>query len=130
MTIFSGAKDKKVFDGNTILVEIGKEKNKHKYVYIAGDGVYSFLTDDKICEYVSNTGNNLCPYSVATSLENYYLLSRNFSFFKKDKIDYDTILDGIYVPDSGLLFEEVELCKNNSTYDNLERQILTSKYQD
>ena len=32
MEKFSGAEDKKVFDGNTILLEIGKEKNKHKYV--------------------------------------------------------------------------------------------------
>ena len=32
MTEFSGAKDKEVFDGNTIFFEIGKENNKHKYV--------------------------------------------------------------------------------------------------
>ena len=78
MTEFSGAKDKEVFDGNTILLEIGKENNKPKYVYIDGDMVCSFLTIDKIYEYVSNMGNNLSPYSVATSLENYYLLAPNF----------------------------------------------------
>ena len=41
---------------------------------------------------------------------------------KKDKIDYDTILDGIYVPDSDLKesFEEEALCKihSNYKYDN------------
>ena len=40
--------------------------------------------------------NNLCPYSVATGEENYYLLASNFKFIKKDKIDYDTVLDGMY----------------------------------
>ena len=127
MRIFSGAKDKKVFDGNTILLEIGKENNKHKYVYIAGEGVYSFLNNDKIYEYVSNMGNKLCPYSVATSLEKYYLLAPNFSFIKKDKIDYDTILNGIQVPDSGLPFEELELCKIHSNYGNLEKTNLDLK---
>ena len=39
MTIFSGAKDKQIFNGNTILLEIGKENKKHKYVYIGGDMV-------------------------------------------------------------------------------------------
>ena len=61
--------------------------------------------------------NNLCPYSVATGMENYYLLAPSFKFIKKDKIDYDTILDGIYVPDPDLPFEELELCTNHSNYD-------------
>ena len=39
MTKFSGSEDKEVFDGNTILLEIGQENNKHKYVYIGGDMV-------------------------------------------------------------------------------------------
>ena len=29
MTRFSGARDKDVFNGNTILLEVGKESNKH-----------------------------------------------------------------------------------------------------
>ena len=122
MTKFSGAKNKEVFDGNTILLEIGKENNKHKYCYIGGDMVCSFLTNDRIYEYISNMGNNLSPYSLATGEENYYLLTPNFNFIKKDKIDYNTILDGIYVPDSDLKesFAEMELCKihSNYNYDN------------
>ena len=62
--------------------------------------VCSFMTKEKIYEYISNMGNNLCPYSVATGEENYYLLAPKLKFIKKDKIDFDTILDGIYVPDS------------------------------
>ena len=102
MTEFSGAKDKKVFDGNTILLKVNEENNKHRYVYIGGGMVCSFLTNDRIYKYISNMGNNLNPYSIGRGEENYYLLARNFKFFKKDKLDYDTILDGIYVPDSDL----------------------------
>ena len=48
MTEFSGARNKSVFDGNTILLKIGEENNKHRHVYIGGDMVCSFLTDDEI----------------------------------------------------------------------------------
>ena len=63
---------------------------------------------------------NYFPYSLAMGEENYYLLAPNFNFIKKDKIDYNTILDGIDVPDSDLPFEELKLCKihSNYNYDN------------
>ena len=82
--------------------------------------VCSFMTSDNIYEYVSNMGNNLSPYSFAIGEEKYYLLAPNFSFIKKDKIDYDTILKGIYVPKSDLKesFKEIELYKIHSNYDN------------
>ena len=119
MTMFSGSFDEKVFDGNTILLKVSEEIGKNKYVYIGGDRVCSFMTNDNIYEYISNMGNNLSPYSVATSEEYYYLLAPNFNFIKKDKIDYDAILDGIYDPDSDIKesFEELELCKIHSNYD-------------
>ena len=119
MTEFSGAEDKEVFDGNTILFEIGKENNKHGYVYIGGDMICSFPTNDRIYKYISNMGNNLSPYSIAMGEENYYLLAPNFKFIKKDKIEYDTLLGGIYVEDSDLKesFEELELYKIHSNYD-------------
>ena len=122
MTALSGAFDKACFDGNTILLKVGIENEKNKYVYIGGNMVCSFLTSDNIYKYISNMGNNLTPYSVATRGENYYLLAPNFSFIKKGKIDYDTILKGIYVPDSDLPFEKLELCKihSNYNYDNID----------
>ena len=79
--------------------------------------VCSFMTSDNIYEYISNMGNNLCPYSVATGEENYYLLAPNFKFFKKDKMDYNTILNGKYVPCDEGNFRETELCKIHSNYD-------------
>ena len=120
MTALSGAFDKSCFDGNTILLKVGIENGKNKHVYIGGDMVCSFLTSDSIYEYISNMGNNLTPYSVATAEENYYLLAPNFSFIKKDKIDYDDILKGIYVSDSDLKesLKEIELCKIHSNYNN------------
>ena len=117
MTEFSGAEDKPAFDGNTVLLEIGEENEKHKYVYIGGDMVCSFMTGDNIYEDISIIGTNLCPYSVATGEEIFYLLAPNFKFIEKDKIVYDAILDGIYVPDSKESFEELELCKIHSNYD-------------
>ena len=81
--------------------------------------VCSFLTNDRIYKYILNMGNNLSPYSIGTGEENYYLLAPSFKFTKKDKIDYDVILDGIYVQDSDLKesFEELELYKIHSIYD-------------
>ena len=120
MTALSGAFDKGCFDGNTILLKVCIENGRNRYVYIGGDMVCSFLTSDNIYEYISNMGRNLSPYSFATGEENYYLFAPNFSFIKKDKIDYDTILNGIHVPESDLPFEELELCKihSNYNYDN------------
>ena len=80
--------------------------------------VCSFMTSDNIYKYVSNMGINLSPNGVATGSENYYLLAPNFSFIKKDKIDYDDILKGIYVPDSDLPFEKLELRKIHSNYNH------------
>ena len=57
MTEFLGAEDKEVFDGNTILLKIGEENNKQRYVYIGGDMVCSSLNNDRFYKYISNMGN-------------------------------------------------------------------------
>ena len=44
----SGALDKSVFDGNTILLKISEECGRQRYTYIGGDVVCSFLTNDDI----------------------------------------------------------------------------------
>ena len=48
MTLMSGALDKSVFDGNTVLLKISEENDKHRYLYIGGDMICSFLTNDNI----------------------------------------------------------------------------------
>ena len=91
MTEFSVAFDKSVFDGNTVLLKTGKENNKHRYVYIGGDMICSFLTNDRIYKYISNMGNDLTPYSIATGWENIYYLTPYFKITKKANIDENDI---------------------------------------
>ena len=64
-------------------------------------------------------GSNLSPYCIATGEENYYLSAPNFKIIKKDKVDYDTLLGGIYIEDSDLKcsFKELEVYKFHSNYD-------------
>ena len=118
LTEFSGAEDKEVFDGNTILLEIEKETNKHRYVYIGGDMVFSFLTNDKIYKYIPNMGNNLTPYSIAIGWENIYYLTPYFKFVKKENIDVDDI-DKLFDIDYYDIMsrEKIEINKNHSNYD-------------
>ena len=91
MTEFSGARDKKVFDGNTILLKVSEENIKHRYIYIGGNMICSFLTDDKIYKYISNMGHNLTPYSIALGSVNIYYISPYFKFTKKENIDENNI---------------------------------------
>ena len=91
ITEFSGAEDKEVFDGNTILLKIGEEKIKHRYVYIGGDMVCSFLTNDRIYKYISNVGNNLTPCSIAIGMENIYYSTPYFKFTEKQNINVNDI---------------------------------------
>ena len=85
LTIFSGALDKSVFDGKTILLEMSEESNIQRYVYIGGNMICSFLTNDKIYKYISNMGNNLTSYIIAIGMENVYFLTLYFKFFNKEK---------------------------------------------
>ena len=48
MAALSGAFNKTVFDGKIILLKISEENDKHRYLYIGGIIVCSFLTNDKI----------------------------------------------------------------------------------
>ena len=92
MTAMPGDFDKSVFDGNTILLKLSEDCNRNRYVYIGGDMVCSFLTNDKIYQSFSNLGNNLTPYSIALGDENTYFLTPHFIFFRRDKIGYDELL--------------------------------------
>ena len=116
MTEFSGAKDRAIFNGNTILLYICKENNKYKYMYIGGDQVCSFLTNDRIYKYISNMGNNLCPYSIAIGYENIYYLSPYFKYTKVKNIDIediDKLFDYTNISD----YEKMKTYKIFSNYD-------------
>ena len=48
----SGAFDKPVFDGSSVLLEIIEEIDKHRYLYFGDDMICSFLTNDKRYTYL------------------------------------------------------------------------------
>ena len=120
MTRFSGARDREVFNGNTILLKIGEENNMHRYVYIGGDQVCSFLTNDKIYKYTSNMGNILSPVSIAIGWENIYYLTPYFRIIKKENIDIDNI-DKLFDIDYDDITsrEKIEINKIHSNYDHV-----------
>ena len=116
MTEFLGAKDKEVFDGNTILLKIGEENNKHRYVYIGGDMVCSFLTKDRIYKYISNMGNNLSKCSIAIGFENICYLTPFFKFTKKENIDENDI-DKLFDYQNISNCRKLRVYKIHSNYD-------------
>ena len=86
MTALSGAFNKRVFDGNTVLLNISEENDNHRFLYNGGNMVCSFLTNDKIYNKISNMGNNLIPHSIAIGEENIYFLTPDFEFIKRENI--------------------------------------------
>ena len=120
MTIFSGALHKSVFDGNTFLLKISEENNKHRYVHIGGNMICSFLTNNKIYKYVSNMGNYLAPYSIAIGMENIYFLTPSFKFVNKEKINGDDLFESFdyFISKSGKdSFKSLKTYEIHSNYD-------------
>ena len=116
MTEFSGAEDKEVFNGNTLLLEKGKENNKHRYVYIGGYMVCSFLTNDRIYNHISNMGKNLTPCSMAIGWENKYFLTPSFKFTKEGNIDENDI-DKLFDYQNFSKCRKLRVYEINSNYD-------------
>ena len=87
----SGANENPNFDGNTILLE----KEDNDYVYISESKNAKFKTNDRIIDYISLMGNNMCPYTFAigTNIHILYQFISNLwkmiklkkAFFKCDK---------------------------------------------
>ena len=48
MTLMSGALCKSVIDENTILFKMSEENDRHRYLCIAGDMIFSLLTNYNI----------------------------------------------------------------------------------
>ena len=117
ITELSRAEDKAVFNGNTILLQIGIENNKYRYVYIGGDMICSFLTNDRVYKYISNMGKNSTPYSIAIGFENIYYLSPYFKFVEKGKdIDEDDI-DKLFDYQNISNYRKLRVYKIYSNYD-------------
>ena len=91
-TLMSGAFDKSVINGKTILLEISEKCGKNRYLHIGGDMICSVLTNGNFYKYISNMGNNLTLYSVAVGHENIYFFTPHFNFIKRDKINENELL--------------------------------------
>ena len=89
MTKISRAYDEKIFKGNTIVIKVSEENDKHRWVYIGGNKVCSFPTNDDISKYISNMGKNLTSYSFAIGSEYVYSLTAHFKFFKIEMVKND-----------------------------------------
>ena len=89
MTEFSGAGDKKDFDGNTLLLEC----EDNEYVYISGLEITKFKTDDKIIDYISLMGNNMIPYAIMIGERYTYFFYYRYKFIENDKIEESTLLN-------------------------------------
>ena len=74
------------------LFKISEEYGRHRYTYIGGDVVCSFLTNGDIYKYISIMGNFLTPYSMAIGEENIYFLTPHFKFIRRDRIDDNKLL--------------------------------------
>ena len=115
MTAYSGAFDRECFVGNTMLLKIGEE-NKYRYVYIGGDIVCFFLTNDKIYKYIFNMGSNLSAYSIAIGEKNIYYLKPHFKFSKRHNIDEDDI-DKLFNYNNISNCQKLKTYKYHSNYD-------------
>ena len=90
MTAFSGANDGSNFDGNTILLECG---DKEDYVYFSGLEFSKIKTDDKIIDYISLMGKNMCPYATMVREKNTYFISYLYKIVENAKIEEGTLLN-------------------------------------
>ena len=93
MTKLSGSYGKEIYDGKTILLKISEENDKHRWVYVGGNKICSFLTNDDIYKYISNVGNNITPYSIAVGDEYIYFLTPHFKFIKREMIHNNELLN-------------------------------------
>ena len=67
-------------------------------MYIGGDMICSFLTNDNICQYITKMRNNLTTYSIAIGEENIYFLTPHFKFIKRDRIVDSELLNTTKTP--------------------------------
>lgn len=103
MTKFSGGFG---LTGNSILLYIGEQNEKHRYVFI-GDQIYEFSTNRRIKSFLSPVGNSDVPYPTAMDGKNvYFFLDRVYvekKFFrgikKMDWTDLYTYFYGHHLED-------------------------------
>ena len=83
MTDISGAEDKGGFDSNTLLLECEDKE----YLYISGFEIVKFKIDDKIIDFISLMGNNMCRYGIMVGKIYTYFIAHHCTFIEIDKIE-------------------------------------------
>ena len=91
MTALSGTLNKRCYNGNTISFKMSGECDKKRYLYISGNTICSFLTDDNLYKYVPNMGDNLIPNIMAIGEKNNCFLTPYFKIIRKKVIDGDKL---------------------------------------
>ena len=91
ITEFAAANDSSGFPGNTILLQC----ENNEYVYISGLEIFKKKPDDKILDYTSLMGNNMCPYAIMIGERLTYFKSYHYKFFENDKVEDTTFLNTI-----------------------------------
>ena len=89
MTEFSGAGDSSDFGGYTILLESGD----NEYVNFSGIEISKIKTEEKIFDYISLMGNNMCPYAFMVRKKSTYFISNLYIIVEIDKIEEGTLLN-------------------------------------
>ena len=64
-------------------------------MFVGGESVYFFETEDKIVKLISNVGNNMVPYSAAYGEKNIYYQSDQYLFIPYESIIYEQIREKI-----------------------------------
>ena len=89
MIEFSEANDSSDFGGNVVLVEC----EDNEYVYFSGCEIFKLKTDNKIIDYISVMGNNMCPSTIAVREKNTFFISDRYKFNENDKTEERTLLN-------------------------------------
>ena len=120
MAELSGARDKNVFDGKTLLLEC----ENNEYVYISGLEITKYKIDDKIIDYISFMGNNMIPHAIMIGERYTYFLYHHYKFIENDKIEEGTLLNATNISLDPYDFH-LEKCGIDS-FKKLERSLIHS----
>ena len=114
MTRFSGANDNSSFDGSILVLEC----EENEYVYFSGLEIFEFKTDDKIIDYISLMGDNMCPFAIIIGEKYISFVAHQFKFIENNKIEEG----GLFIS-SDPIYYDLENCGVYS-FKKLERNLI------
>ena len=94
------------------------EFEDNEYVYISGLEIFKLKTDDKIIDYISLMGNNMCPYTFMIGEKYTYSIAHNYKLIENNKTEKGTLK---ILPDP--IYYHLENCGVDS-FEKLERSLI------